>query len=365
MGDQAASGIELPPRPCVAILAGRAASGSVALCLRTTIEAPSWPIRCHRNVARRYGACTRMTKVVLMTKVDPSYDDLPEERYHFPPSYLKQVEQAVGDWAVYYEPRRSSASASSRGGRQVYFAVARVTSIVEDRNATNRFYALVADYLEFDHPLSFRAGGEYFESILQREDGKTNKGAFGRSVRAIPDAEFEQILQLGFASALADGAFTVPPVVAPDRVASRLVTSSAVEGARPVMERLVARPFRDVAFRSSVRAAYDMRCAITGLKLINGGGRPEVQAAHIRPIAQGGSDSVRNGLALSGTVHWMFDRGLLSIGNDSEILVASKKLPADAMRLIREDRKLILPVRAELHPLPEAIEYHRANIFKG
>ena len=63
----------------------------------------------------------------------------------------------------------------------------------------------------------------YFESALQRDDGKTNKGAFGRSVRAIPDAEFEQILQLGFAGALVDGAFAVPPLLVPDRVASRLV----------------------------------------------------------------------------------------------------------------------------------------------
>jgi hypothetical protein len=37
------------------------------------------------------------------------------------------------------------------------------------------------------------------------------------------------------------------------------------------------------------------------LQIINGGGRTEVQAAHIRPVAAGGSDSVRNGLALSGT----------------------------------------------------------------
>lgn len=306
-----------------------------------------------------------MTKIVLTAKVAPSYDDLPEERYQFPEMYLRQVEQAAGDWAVYYEPRRSTIADSSRGGRQAYIAVARITNIVEDINASNLYYALIADYLEFDHPLPFRQNGMYFESALQRADGKTNKGAFGRSVRAIPDAEFEQILQLGFAGALVDGAFAVPPLFVPDRVASRLVTADAVRDARPVVERLVARPFRDMAFRSSVRVAYDKRCAITGLKLINGGGRPEVQAAHIRPIAHGGSDSVRNGIALSGTVHWMFDRGLLSIADDFEILVASKKVPDDALRLIREDRRLLVPARADLHPLRDALRYHREQIFKG
>jgi putative restriction endonuclease len=64
-------------------------------------------------------------------------------------------------------------------------------------------------------------------------------------------------------------------------------------------------------------------------------------------------------------VHWMFDRGLLSIADDLEILVASKKVPGDALRLIREDRRLIVPARAELHPLPDALLYHRKHIFKG
>ena len=52
-----------------------------------------------------------MTKAVLTTKVISTYDDLPEERYHFPRAYLHQLQQAVGDFIIYYEPRRSSADA--------------------------------------------------------------------------------------------------------------------------------------------------------------------------------------------------------------------------------------------------------------
>jgi hypothetical protein len=47
-----------------------------------------------------------MTKAVFTTKVTPSYKDLPEERYHFPRTYLNHVQQTVGDYIVYYEPRR-------------------------------------------------------------------------------------------------------------------------------------------------------------------------------------------------------------------------------------------------------------------
>ena len=57
-----------------------------------------------------------MAKAVLTTKVDPSYDDLPEERYHFPRTYLNAVRQSLHDWIVYYEPCRVSADLSSSLG---------------------------------------------------------------------------------------------------------------------------------------------------------------------------------------------------------------------------------------------------------
>lgn len=102
--------------------------------------------------------------------------------------------------------------------------------------------------------------------------------------------------------------------------------------ARPVLERLTRRAYREVAFRRKVREAYRYRCAMSGLQLHNGGGRPEVQAAHIRPVEREGSDSVRNGLALSGTLHWMFDRGLISVADDCEtILISRNKVPADVI----------------------------------
>jgi len=44
----------------------------------------------------------------------------------------------------------------------------------------------------------------------------------------------------------------------------------------PVIERLVSQPRREAWFRDAVLQAYDARCAVTGWKLINGGGRDSV-----------------------------------------------------------------------------------------
>jgi putative restriction endonuclease len=115
----------------------------------------------------------------------------------------------------------------------------------------------------------------------------------------------------------------------------------------------------------AVRAAYDNRCAISGIRLINGGGRPEVQAAHIKPVASNGPDSIRNGLALSGTLHWLFDRGLVSVSDDHEILVAEKHVPDQVLRMLNANRKLITPAEASLRPNPRYLKFHRENVFKG
>lgn len=104
---------------------------------------------------------------------------------------------------------------------------------------------------------------------------------------------------------------------------------------------------------------------MTGLRLINGGGRPEVQAAHIQPVAEKGPDSVRNGLALSGTVHWMFDRGLISIGDDYKILTAENHVPDDALRLLNQSRTINLPADPSFYPNALFLKFHRAKIFKG
>lgn len=298
-----------------------------------------------------------MAKAVFTTKISPGYDDLPEERYHFGREYLRRVEQTLGDLIAYYEPRRSSTESSSRGGRLAYFAVARPLEITEDKLRPDHFYCRVMDYLDFDRPVPFKEDGGYYESALVRSDGQTNKGAFGHAVRLLPDEEFEAILAAGYTKSPVD--FVPQSAESPGMMEEPTVFQ------RPMVDLTVNRPFRDVAFRRSVRAAYDNRCAITGLRLINGGGRPEVQAAHIQAVEDHGPDSVRNGLALSGTVHWLFDRGLLAVADDMRILKSKSHIPDEVDRLINASGYLNLPPDPLQRPHPKFLTFHRENRFKG
>lgn len=85
------------------------------------------------------------------------------------------------------------------------------------------------------------------------------------------------------------------------------------------------------------------------------GRQPEVEAD--------GPDSVRNGLALTGTVHWLFDRGLITLDDDYRLVVADRKIPNEMIGLIRPGDRFRLPVQRGQQPYPGFIHWHRQNIF--
>ena len=284
-----------------------------------------------------------MAKGVFISRVDPDYDDLPEIRYHFPKKYLRKAEQCVGDWILYYEPRRNR-------GRQSYYATARVARIEADDVRPGHYYAHVEDYLEFPHPVPYREGDMYYESALRLENGGPNLGLFQWSVHHLQDHEYSMILTVGMENY------------------DLLKEIDATEGNqvdRPVIEQIIRRPYRDKAFAVVVRDAYGSTCAFTSLHLENGEGRREIEAAHIRAVEDRGPDSPRNGVALSRTVHWMFDRGILSLEDDGRILMADRLVPEPMKGLLNSDGYAHLPEKGIFRPHPQFLRFHREHRFKG
>jgi putative restriction endonuclease len=289
-----------------------------------------------------------VANAVFIAKIDAEYDDAVEVKYHFPKTYLSRVEQAVGDWIVYYESKRDR-------GRMVYFAMARVQSVEPDRAQADHFYARISDYIEFPKPVPFRVDGRLLESFVSNSDESTNPGAAINSVRPLPRNEFETICRLGMAPVLED------MQKAPEEAVAE--TQSEYGGPRPIV--LIARPLRDAAFAQIVRKAYDRTCAMTGLQLVNGGGRCEIEAAHIRPVENDGPDSPRNGLALSRTVHWLFDRGFLSLEDNGTILQATKLVPEPVKRMLNPEGKIRFPNDRNSIPHSVFLRWHREHKFKG
>lgn len=294
-----------------------------------------------------------MAKIVFTSGVNPKYDDIPEVRCEFPRIYLRAVESAVGDWVIYYEPRRHDGEFGNKG-RQAYYAAAQVERVLAHPTKQDSYYMSVSNYLEFSRSVPFRENGFYYESGLKRDDGKTNKGAFGRSVRIISEDEFSLILKTGFVN---------DAVVSPSE--NLILQEESESYGRPIVQQLVERPWRDKAFSLVIHSAYCETCAFTGLSLNNGCGLYEVEAAHIKAVKDNGPDSPRNGLALARTMHWLFDEGVLSLEDDGRILMASKLVPSKMRDLLHPDGFARFPELLSMRPHSQFLRFHRENIFRG
>ena len=295
---------------------------------------------------------------IFIHRSDSIYDDTPAERYQFPRQYLDRVQSCVGDWIIYYEPRKVD---DTRG----YFAVAKVAQVTPDPAKSGMYLALIepGSYLDFINPVPFTDEVGVIERGVLNPEGRIS-GRAQSAVRPISQSDFSRIVSLGFKDK--------EPVL--PRVSEQASPSGLGEEQAPfvfediIRERTsftVSRIVRDRIFRRLVLRAYSERCAVSGLRFINGSGRAEVDAAHIQPVEENGPDIVSNGIALSGTVHWMFDRGLLSLSDDLQILVSRQVNDPDGIRgLINQSGYALAPQRAAERPHPHFLRWHRENCFK-
>jgi len=294
---------------------------------------------------------------IFIHRSDSIYDDIPSERYQFPKQYLSRAQQCEGDWIAYLEPSKVK---ETKG----YFAVAKVQEIIPDPRKPEMFLAMIepGTYLDFGDPVSFRDENSIVERGLLNDQGKIS-GRAQAAVRTLSAEDFARIVELGLGRDE-----DILPRVGDTMQLPGFQDAQTPFRPMPTRERvnqLTNRAVRDRNFRKNVLRAYGERCAITGLRLINGGGRAEVEAAHIRPVEHDGPDIVSNGLALSGTAHWMFDRGLVGLADDLTILVSRQSNDIEAVTsMINSSGKILVPDRLANRPRTEFVNWHRENCFK-
>jgi putative restriction endonuclease len=117
------------------------------------------------------------------------------------------------------------------------------------------------------------------------------------------------------------------------------------------------------AFRMLVTDNYHRRCAISGERTL-----PALDAAHIRPFANGGEHETSNGILLRRDIHSLFDLGYVTISPDLKFEVSRK---------IREEyengrfyyslhgKEIHLPENSASWPDRLALSWHNENRFKG
>lgn len=116
-------------------------------------------------------------------------------------------------------------------------------------------------------------------------------------------------------------------------------------------------------FRIVVTDAYDRRCAITRERTL-----PALEAAHIKPYADGGSHNPTNGLLLRRDVHALFDAGYVTV---------TPTLRFEVSRRIKEEfengrdyyalhgQAIKPPTAPDWQPDAEALRWHNEQRYFG
>jgi putative restriction endonuclease len=125
-------------------------------------------------------------------------------------------------------------------------------------------------------------------------------------------------------------------------------------------ERLVKTRINQSFFRSSVLSAYNITCCITGMKI------PELLiASHIIPWKENKErTNPQNGLCLNNLHDKAFDKGLITIDTDYNILISKylldyEKQKPDLYFSTFNNKKIILPDK--FFPKKEFLEQHYTN----
>lgn len=127
----------------------------------------------------------------------------------------------------------------------------------------------------------------------------------------------------------------------------------------------VSREKRDSAFSGIVLENYNHTCAVTGLRFTSKR-HTEAHGAHIIGKEVRGTDDPRNGIALSRSVHWAFDKGMFTISDQYEVVINPKARSANIANfpLFEMDRrKIALPKDDHYYPHVDALAWHKTEIF--
>lgn len=310
-----------------------------------------------------------MRALVLESFVGSDYADSPAS-YEFPRQYLRFFEplsRGEAMVAVIYEPR-----GDRNLGRMAYvgWTLIQDPPVVSGRANTRgqRLYRVqYADpYREFDRVVPREATGQPVETWLRfLERGRArNVATFGRAVRPLIEEDLQLIMSLGFPNGVERFNLEGP---SGHEFAAAITTEER-------SRRLITAVQREARFRDDVLAAYQHRCALSGLAVGTSPSRAYglLDAAHIRPVGSSGADTIANGMALTPTLHRMFDKGLFTLayrGNSLEVRTS----PHLGHEMIhgREGFELrladglgaVVPASDASRPSREALDYHHSQIF--
>lgn len=116
------------------------------------------------------------------------------------------------------------------------------------------------------------------------------------------------------------------------------------------------------SFRCIVTDVYQRQCALTNSHVLH-----VLDAAHIRPYADGGSHNPSNGLLLRQDVHTLFDRGYLTVSSDFHVEVSRRlkdEFDNGKEYYALQGKTILLPGNPAFRPSPEQLNWHNEHVYR-
>jgi putative restriction endonuclease len=116
------------------------------------------------------------------------------------------------------------------------------------------------------------------------------------------------------------------------------------------------------AFRVIVTDVYKRQCAVTNSHVLH-----VLDAAHIRPYAQGGTRRPSNGLLLRQDVHTLFDRGYLTVTPDYRVEVSHRlkdEFDNGKEYYALQGKNILVPESRVFRPSGEQLIWHNENVYR-
>lgn len=126
-------------------------------------------------------------------------------------------------------------------------------------------------------------------------------------------------------------------------------------------------PIRSAGFRRAIMKIYNYTCTVCELNIRALTGESLTDAAHIIPFSVSYNDDIRNGISLCKLHHWAFDRGLISLNEEYQVIVSSSMCERGPTRwrLIELRDKLIrCPKNKQHYPAQDALAWHRERVLR-
>lgn len=155
-----------------------------------------------------------------------------------------------------------------------------------------------------------------------------------------------------------------------DVVSPSILNDSSEEYRRKILDlksRLNENAFQEEVFirgglfKREIPKIYNTTCAISELRVDSLFSISMVDACHIVPFSEGYDDTFTNGISLCPNLHRAFDRGLLSISENYEVLLNKNFIESNSVYNLKqfERKKITLPTNESHHPSQENLMAHR------